>query len=277
LKRFRKIRNLKIIIAIRTDVLERALLETKDAGYQREKYDDMISEISWEDRDLKRLIDERIALLFRRQYTRQDIRFGDVFSSVGGIDPFRFIVERTLRRPRDVIAYVNQCLHEAADQTEITAKNIRDAELEYSRRRLNALEEEWGSVFKSFPALIEFLKQQSATFTLSNVATKDVMDYTALAISEGDQLNRGSLFKAAKDVRENGSVGAITFLARRIVEALYRVGAVAIKMDSNERYRYCYIDEPIIAASSIPMDARIRIHPMLLRALNVRHDEQLVT
>ena len=54
LKRFRKIRNLKIIIALRTDVLERALLETKDAGYQREKYDDMISEICWEERELKR-------------------------------------------------------------------------------------------------------------------------------------------------------------------------------------------------------------------------------
>jgi hypothetical protein len=172
-----------------------------------------------------------------------------------------------------MIAYINQCLQEAADQTQVTAKNIRDAELEYWRRRLNALEEEWGSVFKSFPALIEFLKQQSSTFKLSDVATKNVMEYTALAISEGDQQNRGALFAAAKDVKELGTVGAITFLAKRLVEALYRVGAVGIKMEANERFRYCYIDEPIIAATAIPLEARVRLHPMLFRALNVRPDE----
>lgn len=274
LKRFRKIRNLKIIVALRTDVLERALMETKDAGYQREKYDDMISEIRWEDRELRTLVEERIKLLFRRQYTKQNVRFNDVFSGVGGIDPFKYIAERTLRRPRDVIAFVNQCLHEAAEQPQVNARNIRDAELEYSRRRLNALEEEWGSVFKSFPALIEFLKQQPAVFTLSDITTRDVMEYTALAISEGDQVRRGPLFKAAQEVREKYSVGSVTFLAKRIIEALYRVGAVAIKMDTSERYRYCYIDEPIIAATAIPLEAKVRIHPMLVRALNVRHEEQ---
>ncbi|MEA2991459.1 MAG: hypothetical protein QOD40_379 [Alphaproteobacteria bacterium] len=271
LKRFRKIRNLKIVVALRTDVLERALMETKDAGYQREKYDDMISEIGWEEKELRALVNERINLLYRRQYTKQNVRFEDLFPyKVGATDPFRFLIERTLRRPRDIIAFINQCLQEGVDQTEITARNIRDAELEYSRKRLNALEEEWGSVYKSFAALIDFIKQQSDTFVLSGVATRDIMEYTALTISEGDQDNRGDLFRTAKEVKESSSIGAITSLARKIIEALYRVGAVAIKMDSSERFRYCYIDQPIIAANSIPMDAKVRVHPMLLRALNVR-------
>ena len=272
LKRFRKIRNLKILIALRTDVLERALMETKDAGFQREKYDDMISEIRWEEKDLRKLVDERIKLLYRRQYTKQNVRFEDIFSNrVGGTEPFRFLIERTLRRPRDMIAYVNQCLQEAAEQPVVTARNILDAELEYSRKRLNAIEEEWNSVYKSLPALIEFLKQQPETFALSDVATKDVMEYTALTIAEGDQNNRGSLFSAAKDVKDISSVGAITFLAKKIIEALYRIGAVAIKMAAAERFRYCYIDEPIIAANAVPLDCKVRIHPMLLRSLNVRH------
>jgi hypothetical protein len=42
-------------------------------------------------------------------------------------------------------------------------------------------------------------------------------------------------------------------------------------MEASERFRYCYIDQPIIAATSIPVDAKARIHPMLLRALNIRH------
>lgn len=272
LKRFRKIRNLKIIVALRTDVLERVLIETKDAGHQREKYDDMIAEIRWEERELKSLVNERIKLLYRRQYTKQNIRFEELFPyKIAGVDPFKYLVERTLRRPRDIIAFVNQCLHEAAEQTEIIVKNVRDAELEYSRKRLNALEEEWGAVYQSFPALIEFLKQQPSIFTLSEVATRDAMGYAALAISEGNQENRGALFQAAKLVKESdSSLGATTALGKKIIEALYRVGAVGVKLDGNERYRYCYIDQPIIAASSIPMDSRVRIHPMLLRALNVR-------
>ena len=39
LKSFRKIRNLKILVALRQDVLERVVQETNDISFQREKFE----------------------------------------------------------------------------------------------------------------------------------------------------------------------------------------------------------------------------------------------
>ncbi len=39
LKQFKKIRNLKIIADLRSDVLERVVQETGDLGFQREKFE----------------------------------------------------------------------------------------------------------------------------------------------------------------------------------------------------------------------------------------------
>jgi hypothetical protein len=114
LKTFRKIQNLKIIVSLRIDVLEKVLQETRDITFQREKYEDYFVKIKWDRNLLRSLIDERIKKLFRRKYTGKEITFTDVFpNNVGNISPFDYMVEKTLYRPRDIIAFINQCLMEA--------------------------------------------------------------------------------------------------------------------------------------------------------------------
>ena len=69
--------------------------------------------------------------------------------------------------------------------------------------------------------------------------------------------------------------GATDYL-RFVKEAcaiLYRVGAIGIKMQAGERYYYSHTDTPLVHPVTIPDDARIRIHPMLHRALNVSPSE----
>jgi hypothetical protein len=134
LKAFRKIQNLKILVALRSDVLERVVQETKDLTFQREKLDDYFIHIKWTRPLLKQLVDERIQTLFHKQYTQSAIHFEDVFPyNVGSVDPFEYIVERTLMRPRDVIAFVNECLEAAQGTYEVTGTTIKKAEVEFSR------------------------------------------------------------------------------------------------------------------------------------------------
>ena len=45
LKGFRKIRRLKIVVALRSDVLERVMQETQSLGFQKEKYEDYICDL----------------------------------------------------------------------------------------------------------------------------------------------------------------------------------------------------------------------------------------
>jgi hypothetical protein len=99
LKSFRKIRDLKILVSLRSDVLERVVQETKDLTFQREKLDDDFVHIKWTKPLLRQLVDTRIQQLFRSQYSGGVITFAHVFSNnVGIIDPFDYIVDRTLLR-----------------------------------------------------------------------------------------------------------------------------------------------------------------------------------
>jgi hypothetical protein len=102
LKSFRKIRNLKIIAALRSDVIERSIQESRDSSFQREKYQDFIIDIRWSESELKTLINKRIRKLFQWKYTRDNVTFEDIF--VAKIPPnrecFQYLLDRTNMRPR---------------------------------------------------------------------------------------------------------------------------------------------------------------------------------
>lgn len=60
IRRFRPIRQLKIVIAMRTDLLESVIETTRDAGLQIEKLEDFFLRISWTDQELRELLERRI-------------------------------------------------------------------------------------------------------------------------------------------------------------------------------------------------------------------------
>ena len=109
--------------------------ETKDLTFQREKLDDYFVHLKWTKPLLKELVDRRIQQLFRKQYTQDTITFDDIFKAkVGNMEPFDYLLERTLMRPGDVIAFVNECLNEAQGNYEVTATVIKKAEAQFSTK-----------------------------------------------------------------------------------------------------------------------------------------------
>src|SRR5271154_7106069 len=80
LRAFRRITNLKIVVALRTDIVERVMQETRDLSFQREKYDDYFIKMRWTRSLLLDLLRKRIRALFRRQYSPSDvIDFEDLY------------------------------------------------------------------------------------------------------------------------------------------------------------------------------------------------------
>ena len=79
IKTFRKISSVKIIVAIRSDLLDRVLEQTRDSGFQAEKYESLFLRIRWTREHLKDLADRRISLLFRRKYTTDSVDFVSLF------------------------------------------------------------------------------------------------------------------------------------------------------------------------------------------------------
>jgi hypothetical protein len=53
IRRFRPIRQLKILVAMRTDLFRSVINTTRDSGFQAEKLEDFFIRISWTDKELK--------------------------------------------------------------------------------------------------------------------------------------------------------------------------------------------------------------------------------
>ncbi|ANW05381.1 hypothetical protein LMTR13_07875 [Bradyrhizobium icense] len=271
LKSFRRITNLKILVALRSDVLERVVQETRDLTFQREKLDDYFVHIRWTKPLLRQLVNSRIQSLFRGQYADRVIEFQDVFPfNVGNVDAFDYIVDRTLMRPRDVIAFVNECIEVAQGSYEVTSTMIRRAESNFSRIRRDALEQEWQSAFPSIKRLLDFVgTRQKAIVTFEELCSQKEVDDIALAIYSEKKIDYDPLYELASTYYEKDNRSAEE-MVKAIVGILYRVGAIGVKLKNGNRFMYSHLDDALLPAAQFTEDARVRIHPMLWGAFHLQ-------
>ena len=109
LKTFRRLTNVKIVIALREDVFEATLRTTTDKHFQAEKLEGIISRLRWGDDLLAKLVERRVQELFRFEYMKQAVTLESVLPTAVVQQPVRrYLLDHTLRRPRDVIAFVNK-------------------------------------------------------------------------------------------------------------------------------------------------------------------------
>lgn len=275
LRSFNKISKLKVVVAIREDVLERVVQDNRDIGFQREKYDDYFLRVIWSNGQLKELVQRRINKLYKKKYTSENVTFDDIFrAKIGNKEPMDYIIERTLKRPRDVISFVNECFQKAQGKTEVSPKVIKEAESEYSRIRMQALIAEWQSAFPSLASAFKLLANRRGRFTSSEISEKAFLDEFVLAVHERGIAASDPIKHCVDRYIREGAETASVPLVRVLVSELYRIGAIGVKTSSGERYIYSFQDVPVINPESIDLGTRIHIHPMLHRALNVQDDNQ---
>jgi len=271
LRQFRKITNLKIVVALRVDILERVLQETDELTAQREKIEEYFVRLDWNKKELKDLVEKRVQLLFKRQYTQESVKFDDIFSAkVGKDSAFDYIVERTLLRPRDLISFVNYCFNNVDGHEGVPARSIKDAEYEYSRTRKLALEEEWRSAFPSLPLCFEIISGLPGPgLDMKSLLESNKVSFLSQKILSRPKIDYDPLYDAASSTSESSNED----FSKKIVSLLYRVGAIGVKLQSSDRFRYSHIDQPVIESSVLNGDVRLRVHPMLHRALNIGERE----
>lgn len=84
IKVFRKIKNIKIIAALRLDLLRSVFNITRGSGFQEEKYESYILDIKWTSQQLTELVQKRVREVYKRQYTREDVTIKDIFPKAKG-------------------------------------------------------------------------------------------------------------------------------------------------------------------------------------------------
>ncbi|MEV0797003.1 hypothetical protein AB0I34_04910 [Kribbella sp. NPDC050281] len=172
-----RVQNLKVLVALRTNIFE-ALDFGRRTGGQEEKFRALSMRLRWSTADLEAMLDERV----RAAAAPRDLEFTTVRHLLPATnrargDPLTFILRRTLMRPRDAIAYLNECLEGTVDNPRITWERIRAAESPYSHDRRLALRDEWKP---TYPGIDEVLSTfEGRPYKLSRAQMSAALDEIA--------------------------------------------------------------------------------------------------
>ena len=269
LKSLRRISDLKTVVALRSDLLEKVILETKNAGFQSEKYEDYIVRLKWNSKQLKSLVNKRINFLFKRKYSQENITFEDIFSEKvkNSSSPFTAILDRTLYRPRDVINFVNVCLESAEGKTFVSRRNFSLAEQSYSANRLTAMAEEWQNVILNADAVLDMLKGKKEIFEIAEFCSSDLLEQLVQHYPKDIQSRPDELWQLVSDAMSR-DVQPFE-LACTLISRLHLMGAIGVKYDPSLPYQFFFETQKPLPTMQLDLSTKVKVHPMLHSTLGV--------
>jgi hypothetical protein len=258
LKSFRSVRHVKILVAMRRDLLETVFEKTRDSGFQEEKYESLFLKVKWSKSQLRELLDKRVRSLVKGRYTSGSLGLADVFPPrIGALDFIDHLATRTLYRPRDAIAFVNECLARSEGKQVISAATVNQAEVEYSSKRVKALSFEWVSHYPRLVDYFSLIERMPSTFKISAITKERVEKY---AIDHMDDQSPDPLDQASAAFLNGGSVHAFLIV---LVKALYHIGIIGVKTDGFSGVVWAYEEITVPTDGQIKPSSTIHLHPMV--------------
>lgn len=269
IRSFRQVRNVKVLVALRTDLLFSVLYRDMQPGFQTEKYETLYSRIPWNRDLLVRLLDARTSAMFRRRYTGQAVKLEHILPAnqidkTGATD---YILDRTFFRPREAILFVNECISRSDGRARVSMDLLRTAESSYSSKRMASLAEEWGHEYPLLTTTASVLHKRKDRFQLKDVSEEDATKAITLLLEKGDGSN-DPIVVAARSYLDHNGADYRDFLKRAFC-TFYQVGLVGMKFASHLRTQWSYLDEPVILPDRLSDTTSIRIHKTFWLALNV--------
>lgn len=270
-KKFQTITNVKIILSLRTDLLEKVITETRDAGFQEEKYESLYLRLKWDAELIERILDSRVNQLFIQKFNKRDIKIKDLLpkNQRERMDSLGYILSRTFLRPREAIIFFNYCLEEASGQAQITFQNIKNAEMRYSQKRLLSLRDEWSIDYPLLDKYIGILNHKEKSFRFSDLdSTKIDNILLEVAYAHEQTCQRDVICKFSKLYIDGQSTDRSKVL-KEIIRAFYHVGIIGIKLSEQLPIQWSYLSELNVSVEQISSETNIHIHPTFYMALGI--------
>lgn len=255
----------KIIVALRRDLLDKVNIEARTAGFQSEKISHFECEIKWSKQELRELVDKRIRRTAKDR-GNQSVGFDDVFpqdmvihgAAKSSKNTLTYIEERTLQRPRDIIEFVNLCFIQLFQErkTQLTASMIKKAEEKYSENRFTSVTEEWTSIYPGLDVYAKFLHEFRGNFKFSEFRGK-VKEFLITEKCDDDDCYEGWVMRVEQDERE---------VAREMLNIFCKTGFIMVKLSPINSYEIC---SQGISQGQCKPDLQIKIHPMFYAYFSV--------
>lgn len=271
-----RLSHVKIIIAIRADLMGRVFRHTRDAGYQEEKFASMCLSLKWNYIELEEVLNKRINFLMKNQYTKETITLNDILPKKRGnhTPPIKYILERTLMRPRDAISFVNECIVAALGSTSISQAQIQEAERTYSRNRLRALADEWFSDYPSLGDMITSLLQDGqSAFTFEHFLSDDFLlkFVDEFKKKQGRRIDENisecSIVKSFLNLEHSLEITETKEFFTFCLRILAKIGVVGVKPNSNSATMWGYDTD---LDNDINENCTYYIHLAFHKSLNIQ-------
>lgn len=268
-----RVKNLKVVVALRTNIFQE--LDFGASGGQEEKFRALVLEMRWTPALLEEVLDHRVRVAASgTDLEATSMRELTPHANNTRGNPINYILERTLLRPRDAIAYANQCFSVAAGKTRLMWEDIQGAERQYSSNRLLALRDEWKPTYPGIDRVIQKFHGAPARMAKEDFQRRleDAMVLT------GDPEFPGVRWMTdfSRSMWEGGGDEKTWFeLYQPLASLLYSIGLIGCAVSGSSAPVF-YTADPLLAdsASSLERCEYFHVHRMFHRALDVERSNE---
>jgi hypothetical protein len=265
------VKNAKVIVAIRRDLLEKVFREARSVssfGLQKEKFESLMLPLHWTGDSLRELLDKRVGRLIRMKYTGQRVGYRDVLPSTfrgGSIDD---VLGELVSRPRDIIHLFNECIKHSEGSAKIESKQFGEALGAFSRSRFDALMEEWMELYPQLQHFAGILKGMPDSFKLHRIDQGKLASLCLdIAVDVDSSTTQGSdLLSSARRVAESAQAEPFVL---DLAKCFYTVGLAGLKVDPFGKAAWIDEGSRTVSAAEITMDSSIEVHPAFRRVLGI--------
>jgi hypothetical protein len=264
-----KVENLKIVVALRTNIFDYLNFGSRTGG-QEEKFRALQFRINWTREELVRMADERARVAAEHAGLPDVASVAEFLPRANKThgNPTDYIFERTLMRPRDVIAFLNECLMWGTGKSRLAWADIYAAEAAYSHNRLLALRDEWKTNYPGIDKVLEVFRGAP-----SDMSRNELTKYlNSVALLTAEQAFDGVrwLTEIAEPVWNGGAAPEEWGDSYQpLVKLLYDLGFLGIGDGRAPRFSYehpSYADAP----NNLGPNLRYVVHPAFRATLGVR-------
>jgi len=241
--------NIVLLAFLRSDIWDSLSFSDKD------KFRSEDERISWSDEDLKVLITTRgmtSAKLTGFQTNEVDLIWKTLFESyVDQKDSFKYITDRTLKRPREVIQFCNLALSIAQDNnnTKISQQDIKAAEARYSTWKLDDLVNEFKIQYPFLRDVLGIFQGFDKSFSKKRISER---------------------YKEAQKFLVERFPELISLDLDLLLQLLFAIGFIGAKVNGSEIYVHDDPDRPRIILAHLENIEAFLVHPAFHLALGLR-------
>ena len=263
-----RVRNLKVVVALRTNIFEYLDFGSRTGG-QEEKIRALSLKVQWTARELLELADERAKVAVKGSNGTLVSGVAELLPSKSKLkgDPFDMVLQHTLLRPRDVIAFLNEAFKVGSGKNKLTWADLESARIPYSQLRLLALRDEWKP---TFPGIGEVLEQfRGCPLSMNHQQLSAVFDRVALLSASG--LFEGVVWMTEITQPLWDATDRATWIEnyQTLVKLFYDIGFIGIR-NRGEKIHYSYISPSHAdSLSNLSSANSFTVHPAFRAALDI--------